>query len=603
MTDVPDAELLERFARNDSEAAFAALVERYVALVHSVARRHTANPQQAQDITQAVFIILARKAGGLSGKTVLPGWLYQTARLTAANFQRAEMSRIRREQEAFMQSTLEEPANDTLWLELSPQLDKAMACLGANERDALVLRYFQNKSMADVGRFLGLEENTAQKRVGRALEKLRKFFAKRGVASTTAIIAGVISANSVQAAPTGLAKTISVAAVAKGAAASASTLTLAKGALKIMAWTKMNTAVAVGVGILLMAGTATVTVKTMEHYSEYYRGKTLKQWLVNLDDQHPGTANDEAEAAVRHFGVKGLPTIISMLKMSDPMHHNAVLACQILGPEAKPAIPYLVNLLESGYSNGYVGVALDRIGPEAIPALMNLATNRIGQPRIGYVSIRPGVTERAVDIDDGARCEAASALGNLPMYLQTKVLLHYDVSQALITCLKDPSPYVRTLAARSLGENAMNEATVVPALIETLGDTDFQTRWSACLALGKFGPRAGTAVPALQAALHDRKAEVRATAAIALIEIEPDNTAQLDSLMPALIENINGIGGRDINFRSTTADALAAWGSRARPAVPALLDAIAKSSSYEQQFLVADLKKIDAEAAAKAGWE
>jgi len=181
MTDVPDARLLEQFARNGSEEAFAALVQRHIALVHSVALRHTANAQHAQDITQAVFVILVpRKAGSLGHRTVLPGWLYHTARLTAANLQRAETSRIRREQEAFMQSQLEESVNDALWRELSPQLDEAMAGLGTSERDALVLRYFQNQSMAEVGEFLGLAENTAQKRVSRALEKLRAFFTKRG---------------------------------------------------------------------------------------------------------------------------------------------------------------------------------------------------------------------------------------------------------------------------------------------------------------------------------------------------------------------------------------------------------------------------------------
>ncbi len=263
MTDMPDAELLEQF-RNGSEDAFNVLVERYVALVHSVALRHTANPRDAQDISQAVFIVLARKAGALGRGTVLPGWLYHTARLTAANFQRAEARRVRREQEAFMQSTLEEPATDAFWRELSPQLDEAMACLGASERDALVLRYFQNKSVAEVGTFLGVRENTAQQRVGRALEKLRKFFARRGVASTTAIIAGAISANSVQAAPPGLAQTISAVAVAKGAAAGGSTLTLVKGALKIMAWTKTQTAIVAGVVVLLATTATTVVVRQSE---------------------------------------------------------------------------------------------------------------------------------------------------------------------------------------------------------------------------------------------------------------------------------------------------------------------------------------------------
>jgi RNA polymerase sigma factor (sigma-70 family) len=260
MTDVPDARLLEQFARNGSEEAFGALVQRHIALVHSVALRHTANAQHAQDITQAVFVILARKAGTLGRRTVLPGWLYHTARLTAANLQRAETSRIRREQEAFMQSQLEESVNDALWRELSPQLDEAMAGLGASERDALVLRYFQNKSMAEVGKFLGLAENTAQKRVSRALEKLRKFFTKRGVSSTTAILAGAISANSVQAVPATLAKSVTAVALAKGLTASTSTLTLIKGALKIMAWTKAKTAIVTGAILVAAVGTTTITL-------------------------------------------------------------------------------------------------------------------------------------------------------------------------------------------------------------------------------------------------------------------------------------------------------------------------------------------------------
>jgi RNA polymerase sigma factor (sigma-70 family) len=279
MTDVPDARLLEQFARNGSEEAFAALVQRHIALVHSVALRHTANAQHAQDITQAVFVILARKAGSLGRRTVLPGWLYHTARLTAANLQRAETSRVRREQEAFMQSQFEESVNDALWRELSPQLDEAMAGLGTSERDALVLRYFQNQSMAEVGKFLGLAKNTAQKRVSRALEKLRAFFTKRGVSSTTAIIAGAISANSVQAAPVALIKSVTAVAVAKGATAGGSTLTLIKGALKIMAWTKAKTAIVVGTAVILAAGT---TAPIIIHH--FRANDSVFSWTKELTD-------------------------------------------------------------------------------------------------------------------------------------------------------------------------------------------------------------------------------------------------------------------------------------------------------------------------------
>jgi RNA polymerase sigma factor (sigma-70 family) len=209
MSDSSDTELLAQFARNKSEAAFAELVERHIGLVYSTAFRKTGNPQQSEDITQAVFIILARKAKSLGPKTVLPGWLHHTARLTAANLQRAELRRIRREQEAFMQSTMDEAAPDPLSLGLSPLLDDAVAALGASERDAIVLRFFQDRSLAEVGATLGTSEDATRMRVNRALEKMRKFFARRGVTISSAAIAGTISANSTHAAPAGLAAIVS----------------------------------------------------------------------------------------------------------------------------------------------------------------------------------------------------------------------------------------------------------------------------------------------------------------------------------------------------------------------------------------------------------
>ena len=126
------------------------------------------------------------------------------------------------------------------WNQIAPLLDGAMEQLGQKDHDALVLRFFEDRNFAEVGAALGTSEDAAKMRVNRALEKLRKFFTKRGVSSTTAIIAGAISANSVQAAPVALAKTVTAMAIAKGAAASGSTLTLIKGALKIMAWTKVK---------------------------------------------------------------------------------------------------------------------------------------------------------------------------------------------------------------------------------------------------------------------------------------------------------------------------------------------------------------------------
>ena len=263
MSDAPDARLLDDFVRSGSESAFAELVRRHLDLVYSVALRHAANSHHAQEISQAVFLILARKASSLGSKVVLTGWLYHTARLTAANFQRAEIRRVRREQEAYMQSTLDQPPSDAAWRELSPLLDEAMAGLRTEDRDAIVLRFFENRNLHEVGAVLGVEERAAQKRVLRALEKLRGFFTRRGVALSATVLAGLVSAHSVQAAPAGLAKSISAIALAKGAAASGSTLTLVKGVLKIMAWTKIKIALVVGVGFLVAAGTTTAVVESV----------------------------------------------------------------------------------------------------------------------------------------------------------------------------------------------------------------------------------------------------------------------------------------------------------------------------------------------------
>src|ERR1035437_3507524 len=259
MRDITDAVLLELFSRDESEEAFAELVRRHIALVHSVALRHTENPEHAQEITQAVFIILARKAASLVRKTVLSGWLYHTARLTAANFRRSEFRRARREQEAYMQSTLEEPAPDAVWQELAPMLDDAMAHLGEKDRNAVVLRYFENKSLEDVGMALGLEERAAQKRVSRALEKLRRIFSKRGVVLSAAMIAGAVSLNSVQAAPAGLAAAVGATAV-KGTLISATLTTLVKGTMHTMTWLKIKFAAGVGLATLVAGGGATVAI-------------------------------------------------------------------------------------------------------------------------------------------------------------------------------------------------------------------------------------------------------------------------------------------------------------------------------------------------------
>jgi RNA polymerase sigma factor (sigma-70 family) len=253
-----DRELVERFAKAGSEEAFRHLVERHIALVYSVALRQTGNPHHAEEISQAVFVILARRAKSLGKSVVLSGWLYHTARLTAANFQRAEFRRIRREQEAHMQSLTKDEVADDVWRELLPLLDRAMASLSAADRDCVVLRFFENKSFREVADTLGLEEGTAQRRVSRSLERLRAFFRTQGLNLSTNAIAGAVSANSVKAAPATVIASVAARSLSPG------TLGPSLHALVRQTWRKLFWPVSgwvVGLGtplILMIASSAVV---------------------------------------------------------------------------------------------------------------------------------------------------------------------------------------------------------------------------------------------------------------------------------------------------------------------------------------------------------
>ena len=296
MPDANDMDLVREFARTNSEAAFAELVRRHINLVHSVARRLTSTDGDAQDVTQAVFIILARKAGSLREKTLLTGWLYETTRFTAARLRRTHARRHAREQEAYMQSTLNEADTAAVWEKLSPHLEAAMDKLAERDRTLLALRFYENKTAAETAVALNLTEAAANKRATRAVEKLRKIFAQRGVTLTATAIAGAVSANAVQAAPVALVKTISVVAVTKGAAATTSTLFLVKGTMKLMAWAKMKTASLVGAGVLAAtSATAYLWETSPATFENLYKAKPQVEIHVakNPDDQGGAVSVDD----------------------------------------------------------------------------------------------------------------------------------------------------------------------------------------------------------------------------------------------------------------------------------------------------------------------
>ena len=278
-----DSQLLASFARTNSEDAFAELVQRHVHLVHSAALRQVnGDAHLAQDVAQTVFTDLARKANSLARREVLPGWLYTSAHFAAAKIIRTENRRRDRE-EKFMREPIHETAPEADWEKLRPVLDAAMHELKAADREAILLRYFENRPFAEVGAKVGLNENAARMRVERALEKLRDTLTKHGVTTATAL-ASVISANAVQIAPANLAATLTAASIAT---AGTGTFTL----LKIMTATKLK----LGISALVVAGaTAALVVQHQTQNSLRDENQLLQQQIAQLKTDNANFSNQLA---------------------------------------------------------------------------------------------------------------------------------------------------------------------------------------------------------------------------------------------------------------------------------------------------------------------
>ncbi len=288
MTD--DGQLLQQYTRERSESAFGELVTRHIDLVYSVALRVAGGDSHlAQDVTQTVFLDLACKAGSLPPEAILAGWLYRHAWFTAAKMVRTERRRKIREQTAMEMRALDDNTGSP-WEQIAPHLDEGLNQLSASDRDAIVLRFFKRQDFRVIGAALGVSEDTAQKRVSRALEKLRGVLSKRGATLTAAALASALTAETVVAAPAGLAISVTATALA-GSATLGTGLSLTT--IKTLAMTKLQVGV---VGVILIAGLATPLL--LQHQSlsrtreENYR---LREETVSLQQQTSQMAQVAAE--------------------------------------------------------------------------------------------------------------------------------------------------------------------------------------------------------------------------------------------------------------------------------------------------------------------
>lgn len=212
MQSMDDSSLLRQFVETGSDTAFSTLVERHLNLVYSVAVRCVGDHFAAQEVAQSVFILLARKASMLRHERALSSWLFEATRLTARNCIRSEARRHRRELEAHVKSQVHQ-SGEELWPRIAPILDEAVAGLKESDRRAILLRFYEGRSLYEIGGILEASEEAVRKRISRAVDHLRVFFAERGITIGTSALVLALSTNAVQAAPVGLASSISLAAL------------------------------------------------------------------------------------------------------------------------------------------------------------------------------------------------------------------------------------------------------------------------------------------------------------------------------------------------------------------------------------------------------
>ena len=327
-----DCELLRRYAETNSEEAFAELVRRHLDLVYSAALRQVnGDAHLAQEVTQTVFADLARKAESLSRRPLLTGWLYTSAHFAAAKVVRAERRRRAREQEAqTMRELLQDPAAELDWDKLRPVLDEAMHKLKETDREAILLRYFEQRQFAEIGARLGVGENTARMRVERALEKLHAHLVRRGITTSTALLSTAISVNAVQTAPVGLAAALTTVSLSGAAAGTATTLTF----LELMTMTKFKAGV---ISAIVIASVVTpLMVQQQAQVRLRNQDGALRQQtdqLANLQEQNERLSN--LLAKVNGFRSPSNDQLSELMRLRGEIGRLQTAVQELTGPKTK----------------------------------------------------------------------------------------------------------------------------------------------------------------------------------------------------------------------------------------------------------------------------
>ena len=256
-----DARLLAQFAGEKSQDAFQEIVHRHVGMVFSVCRRQLRDAHWAEDVTQAVFILLAKKAPDLPENVILGGWLYKAAHYACSNARAMQRTRAHHEHQVMpMKSSNDQEALERA--EVEGLLDKGLLHLSKAQREVLILRYFENKPLTQIAKTRKTSLYSAQKTLDSALAHMRRYLAQRGVAATGVLIAAALSRQAAHASvPSGLAAAAGKAALGHASSTSAYVSHLAAHLLRHAGRTKLLAALTATAALLLL-GTAVIKFHT-----------------------------------------------------------------------------------------------------------------------------------------------------------------------------------------------------------------------------------------------------------------------------------------------------------------------------------------------------
>jgi RNA polymerase sigma factor (sigma-70 family) len=373
-----DADLLRDYVLNRSQEAFAEIVRRHLNLVYSAASRYVRSPVIAQDVAQLVFIDLARSAGRLKSGTPLVAWLYLVTRRTAIDTIRKESRRYSREQTASEISAMD--SSSSLWPQIEPILDEALEALPSADRNAVLLRYFESKSLREVGESLGISDDAAQKRVSRALEQLRKIFVTRGIGVSAAGLVANLSAHAMITAPVALgASVLSVATLVSQASNSAAATTLAM---------TITQKIAVSTALTLLVGFSAYEAKVVsrvqnENHALQQRFDALAREADHLRAERQVTTRRLAEVEkelTTTRSISGDPAAESALE--DWLGRVKTLK-QRLSEMPEKSIPEMQYLTDEDWLNvthRFKKFSTEFEVREALSFLRNMAQNHVAEP-------------------------------------------------------------------------------------------------------------------------------------------------------------------------------------------------------------------------------